>query len=623
MSDAISKPTVVTRLTTEWEPPATGTWVWVKEPDDKLKWLGCITQIGSNYIKVEGISSEHDGGVYTRVHFDHIDRDCTPEPNAAAYITGKIEKHRLLSLKLMERVKELTAGLSITVKALPEGSDETQALAVRTGEPMKDYKKALIKAEKTDLPDLFKKIKDQNQIMGRWMKANLLPLEARVEELEPLLKAVKSRIFNVELYAGLVEEIKQIQDGEPAQSETKVHLFQRRCYMDEECLAEYRAGGMDISSIEKFDQWLTRPENLSRLLPYPRCIVSFQVRRKTKEREAFSMSDFIRVMEMSKADKLTFLYLRNGERVYRLSTEIEFGNTLFPDIDKTPVDEGRLFARVWSSGTVEDVVTEHQYLGAKEERRKIKKEDRWHARDLIRSLDQYEPVTPGNVYFDDVIAHLQEKIDKHNRIVLVLQGLLDRAPVFHPHPEWKIWTAEGFEAAFELIFDYDRALSSGQKIDFEEYRRRLNSTLKTGSVTVGQEDYWEEAEAKIENARQAGDWRTRSDQRSHYERYSPYGDPGPGTLAKAVSVSPKGCTYRWTRERKRYTRWTGDGRLPRVVRVPLNRVLNVDAYTPGDFKLFFNDPRTREEYLKWAPLLLEAEEYHAGNRALGEKVERR
>jgi hypothetical protein len=38
------------------------------------------------------------------------------------------------------------------------------------------------------------------------------------------------------------------------------------------------------------------------------------------------------------------------------------------------------------------------------------------------------------------------------------------------------------------------------------------------------------------------------------------------------------------------------------------------AYKPGDFHQFFDDPRTHADYLEWAPFLLAAEEYHAGNR---------
>lgn len=47
----------------------------------------------------------------------------------------------------------------------------------------------------------------------------------------------------------------------------------------------------------------------------------------------------------------------------------------------------------------------------------------------------------------------------------------------------------------------------------------------------------------------------------------------------------------------------------------------MSAYTPGDFHLFYDDPRTRADYLKWAPYLLAAEDFHAGKRELGNDYE--
>ena len=41
---------------------------------------------------------------------------------------------------------------------------------------------------------------------------------------------------------------------------------------------------------------------------------------------------------------------------------------------------------------------------------------------------------------------------------------------------------------------------------------------------------------------------------------------------------------------------------------------SADEVKPGDYKIFFSDPRTRENYIQWAPLLMAAEEYHAGHR---------
>jgi hypothetical protein len=45
----------------------------------------------------------------------------------------------------------------------------------------------------------------------------------------------------------------------------------------------------------------------------------------------------------------------------------------------------------------------------------------------------------------------------------------------------------------------------------------------------------------------------------------------------------------------------------------IDAMFNISGYKLGDFKHFFNDPRTRRDYLKWAHLLLTAEEYHAGS----------
>ena len=150
---------------------------------------------------------------------------------------------------------------------------------------IKAHKAALIKAQTDTLPKLFAQIKDENEQMAVWMEAQLLPMQSDVKRLQTATGAIKDRIFTVELYAGLTEELVKIQDGKPADNDTKVSLFQRRHYMDEECLGDYDAGGMDYKKIEDFDAWLLRPHNLRRILPKDRCIVAFRIRRNRKERK--------------------------------------------------------------------------------------------------------------------------------------------------------------------------------------------------------------------------------------------------------------------------------------------------------------------------------------------------
>lgn len=125
-------------------------------------------------------------------------------------------------------------------------------------------------------------------------------------------------------------------------------------------------------------------------------------------------------------------------------------------------------------------------------------------------------------------------------------------------------------------------------------------------------------EAVRENERQARDWRNRNP--SHYKRYRPNNDPGPGlvsTMRRWKSKTHR-AVFAWMRERQSYRWWGSDAPIQCSIEVPADQLLNVSAYTPGDYKQFFNDPRTRENYLQWAPMLLAAEEYHAGNIVLGQ-----
>jgi hypothetical protein len=633
----------VTREPAEQTELKVGTWWWAKGKswDDKSErdYLWCLTKLGSNYALLESAGEHH---MTWRVHFDEFDSTCIAAPEAEQVIAREVESRRQQVVLLLGEVQAVTARL-----ALDAGSGgETQALAVGSGTgSLKTYETALVTAKDKTLPELFKQIKQQNEEMAKWMQANLLPLEAAEGQLAPMKKKIEARIFNVKLYAGLIEEVVQVKDGAAADATEPIHLYQRRAYMDEECLARYQKGGMEFKDIEDFDRWFARPENLERLMPHARGVLAMRVRRYDKERD-LSIADFIAFgMELRELDKLTFLYIRNGQQVHRLSTGIEFEHHLFPDQQAANFSD-EMYAEIGSYNKVEQLITKAHYddLRArhKEDMKQWRKADAAYkqrraelkARGITDSHHKgwpndlhwwgpdrpADPVkdmkrfSPESVYYDEIRAHIAKEVDAQNRLVLVLQGLLDRSDVFKPHPRYQLWEPGDFQKALVLVYDAVRTLVPGEAPDFEVYRSQLNRGLKAGSVCVGQEDYWEEREAEKENERQRRDWRIRN--KSDYQRYRPSGNPGPGTLAKAERVTKTTATFRWRRERQR-DRWNDtDPWIEATVTAPVGRLLNVDAYTPGDFHLFFDDPRTRADYLQWAPYLLEAEEYHAGNRVL-------
>ncbi len=593
-------------IASESRKPKIGQWYWVMYLNDTP--LYCVTHIGSNYAEIKSVGGNED-----RIHFTEFLKRCTFEPNPEAHFEKQIAKYQRKLNELTNEIKELTSHLGLGQQA--SLSDSVGALATRgSGNAVNEYKQELVLAKDKTLPELFEGIKNASYNLGLWLSAAVVPLKAQAEQLKPLIKAVESRIFNVELYAGLVETVAQIADGQPAPPDEKIRLMQRRAYMDEECLAEYKVGGMEFDNIGEFDAWLALPENRDRILPFSKCVIAFRVRRYDKEREGVNIRDFVHIVASEQEDKSTFLYMRNGERMYRLSTQIDFDTKLFPDMGSSVVESDMVYAKMFCE-RVDSIISAGQYeqIVSKEEadRKALEtcsEEDRWKYSRWTDS-QSYKPFTPDCVYHDDIDAFIKNQIDAHNRLVVVLQGLLDRSPVFHPHPPFSLWKSEDFEKAFELIYDDSRALTAGDKPDFEAFRTRLNASLETGSVTVGQEDAWEILEAERESRRMDNDWRTTSkDYRP--TRFRPYGNPGPGEVATVQKYSKKTgkCTYTWKRERMRRS-WKDEEINCNLV-IPSDAVLNVSAYKPGMFKQFFNDPRTRADYLKWAPLLLRAEEWH-------------
>jgi hypothetical protein len=541
-----------------------------------------------------------------------------------ALLRGNAEKCRRELDGLMEEVKLLTTRLAVPLSPGLGTGGEVAALALRTSEPTETYKTALVKAKDETLPELFKRIEEKSEECKHWLSAQIIPMKAEARALTPVIRRIEDRIFSVELYAGLCETVTCIKDGKPAELTEPVHLFQRRLCMDEECLANYDVGGMEFKDLRAFDRWLCRKDNLDRVLPFPRTVVAFRVRRNDKEREIANFKEFIRFLGAKELDKRTFLYIRNGAQVHRLSTEIDFGQKLFPDADHPvlSVGEGRLYAK--GHGENFKVIGENEYRAMvesdeakeREYRRKVAEENKKPKADrqwvssfsfFDCAANGYEPFTRESVQYDDIARRIARQMEQHNRVVLVLQGLLDRSPALHPHPPWRLYDAAGFGQALRLHRDSDRVLVAGGKPDFEAYRARVNALIGVGTVTIGQEVAWERFEAMKENARRNSDSRwNRVEWRP--DRFRPEGDPGPGRFARVARLDKGGRVhFRWTKERR-----GGGAPVGRTYACKVGRVLNVDGYQAGDYKLFFADPRTRQEYLQWAPLLLSAEEYKAG-----------
>ena len=599
-----------------------GQWYWVEdEKKGKFDWFACVTEIGSNFIRLES-----PNGSYTRIHENDFEKKAKLEPDPESVIRGRIKFYQDAVQENLGHIREITARLGIQPRESSSApKSESRELSTFNAMPdMKKYKKELIKAKETTLPKLFDEMEKNHERVALWMKARTVPMKAMCIGLKGAVDQINDRIFNVSLYAGLTEEVKKIVDGAPAAKDEKLRLFQRMCFMDEECLVNYRIGGMEFDNIRDFDKWISETANLDRLLPWQRCMVAFRVRREVKERYYDgSYANALINIRLEQLDKATFMYIRNGAQLYRMTCDLEFDEHIFPSQHQVDFTEP-LMAKT-RGDEVADIITKRHWediVRKWDEKKRL--HDEWEKQygddrtksnpHWISSFDdprrEYEPFDKSSVYYDDMQEKIEKQLKYYNRIALIIQGLFDRSEVLHPHPPARLWAPGGMEELVELVYDGAGAIHYKEPPDFDEYLRKVNKTIGKGSFTIGQEVAWEIREAEIENNR----WN--SNRRNHVERYRPYGDPGPGYIAQILEWQQKSgnAIFRWERERRSWGKyWGPDGPIKCVIRVHRDKLFNVSGYTPGDYKQFYVDPRSRAKYLKWAPLLLSAEEYHAGN----------
>lgn len=610
--------------------PILGQWYWVKttaRPDREGRTLFghegrqgderlmCAMKIGSNYIELRSPDNHQNGHHSGRVHLEDFWSSLRHEPDALRILTQWAKRQEQETARLVNEIHRITARLGMTpAQAITHAPGASAAPAggalvtLSATQDVSSYKSSLVHAKEVELPALYEHLKASNGNLSSLLHAQVLPAQASVGDLQQVISDIDDRIFSVGLYAGLCESATACQTGAPAPAHEKLHVMQSMLYMDEECLANYRHGGMEFADITAFDQWLCQPENLDRILPFPRTLVAMRVRRFEKKRAVTNLREAYINIQLAQADKLTFLYVRNGEQVWCIQTDLEFDSFIFPDrtaFDPSEPKMVKLFGsridRFTSRSAWEQMCADYDSKTSTGERA-------WHLDDPRHG---WHPVDHSSVYFDDAMAAINAEIQKYNRVAVIIQGLFDRSPILHPHPPVQTWTAEGFNRAIELVYDGAWTLSHGDAPDFDAYRARCNATLCVGSMTIGQEDAWELLEAERECARRDRNWRDRGDYRP--ERFRPHGNPGPGYIARVDQWSKtNGATYRWERLRLSTPgRWEAEksGSVTSKITVAPDKLFNVDAYQLGDFKRFFADRRTRALYLQWAPMLIAAEEY--------------
>ncbi len=354
------------------------------------------------------------------VYYIDVDRQGRPDPDERGYNHSctlrefRYYGYLRVTWPLEELLAEAEKAIADPAAYLDEGETSTETGLIVSGG------KARAEAAQSAIAERRRKV----EIISRIAESKMRAFQHKAYELRKQLANIHKIIQVIELYLGVYETVTLIRDGAAAAPATPLTLRQQVLYMDEECGdPREKAGGqrgIDFNSVPEFDAWLTGdPARLDRFLPETRGIVAIKPSRQNRE---YAKGDPLVDAMINLNNKMTYLLCRNGERVYRIWTNIAMGERLFPAMDELET-----------------------------------KEDYWHNRDL------------------------EEKTFDYRRNMMIIQGLLDRSDIFHPLAAMiNLGDQETYEGAVILIRDDEAALSDG-RLTYQEWKAQVNASIRRGS----------------------------------------------------------------------------------------------------------------------------------------------
>jgi hypothetical protein len=509
-------------------------------------------------VLIASISSERVDFVWHKQHF-YTD----PQSFEMVYALDPegSKKRQEEILQLMREIQDLNAQTSTTHRQLASFSPHIEnpgsetALIVQGEESSKalktqvtNFRNALMKIQVS----LEEKQEELESLLAEQSKA----LALRMKDMKGMVNRAEEVIWTVNLYLGKRETLLLLQDGKAAPAEEKICIRQKALYMDEESALNPELGGIDFKQLTDFDKWVIIPKNLQQVLPEPKGVVALRIRKTAKE---YTEDPWLNT-ELNKRNFETYFLMRNGEKIWRIQTELSVKDNLFPLRNE--------FNEIFTQS----------------------------------SFGEKRVIFPGDSAYMDCMKQANEHNRHYMRILLFLQGLLDRTPVFQPLPAPRINILDEYNHLEYIRYikdaEEDRQLPTG-RVPFFEWLKEINEKLEVGHRIVGAFH----SQSGLYEYSYHG-----SNERIYPPRA---GLPSDKQIYVIESSKNENLCIRFNRGDTvyRYSRWGGydDGPAKKRASCRLERsdrfILNVDVANEEDMQFYLDSRVDRPAYAHMFPVL--------------------
>lgn len=300
------------------------------------------------------------------------------------------------------------------------------------------HAKAEADAAQKEVRDLIEQEKNRLQQMQWALEKELAPLKEKVARMGDGIHALN-------IFLGRGEEIIVVRDtGERAPADAPITVRQMVLAMDEESLIAVDSGGMDFQDVDVFAAWLDNDDHIAQVIPDQKGVVAIVPRRAPKKYEDPWMAD-----AAAEENARTYWIIRNGECLWITTTEFTVGNRVVPS-DKE-------FTSLFETRQMD-----------------------YDTREYVT-----RPLQPGTAEWEKAEKISDLRTRHYMKVALLLEGLVERTTVFHPHTGVSFLDQSHFDdGRVQIIMDADNSLSTGRP-SFHNWQREKMSLLREGMRVVG------------------------------------------------------------------------------------------------------------------------------------------
>ena len=277
--------------------------------DDEGKVLVCSDAFESNLVifksnsKTYRVLNNELGNIVTPLSLDQ----------ATALIQRDINSKQKKIMDARNKIQEVINLISMANTA----QSSSTAVAIVSDNALMQQKTELKEVHAKNIEKYNEQIEETVRELHATTMYYGLPATIGISSLGRTKEVVDEKLHELSLYGGLDEDEVDISVGGVVHESVPIHIFQNLKHMDVEAIIGYESGGIGLSNINSFNEWLAIPENRNRVLPKEKCIVAI----KTRKYREFSVGFF-------KPENRTFIYMRNGENIRMLQTNLSIGSTL-------------------------------------------------------------------------------------------------------------------------------------------------------------------------------------------------------------------------------------------------------------------------------------------------------